>query len=234
MALDEPRFSHQNLNTLYEKTGIEIATARAVTNLSGECSSGRVNYPQVISEEVRSVKEMEVAGVLCSLPQTLSRTCSAFSRQGSTEATPKGLQDNKTNIGPSKCHKRTRSKVHDALQKEVRNQLHLGDAETMWNVDDPIEMPILANASPVQKEAQLPFRSWATAKVPVVVPGAEHNKRKALESYVSAPELAALYLRRNGSSKAGAGAGKRPLGKDETWVFVSGVRDTSSPDFCDV
>jgi len=149
------------------------------------------------TSDMRSLAEMEAAGVLCSMTKTPARLVPDFSRQASSEGTPKASQCNKKNIGPSKSHKRTHSRLNDALQDQVRTYLLSGPGKSTEILPDPMEVDSVSNTTPIHKEPRPPHRDWACGRKPVTVPETQHSKRFAVESYMSAPELANIYLRRD-------------------------------------
>ena len=152
-----------------------------------------------------SFTEMEAANVLLALPQGGTRPIIAVPLQKSSETTPKASGFNKTNIGPCKSHKRSHSKVNDALQKEVRKQLQSVAAETVEVSGDRLEHPDnVKNKNPIHKETQLPYRNWASMKKPILQ-GAEYNKRYcATQHDIKAADRAAMYLRRSFKSDSAA------------------------------
>ena len=145
-----------------------------------------------------SFTELEAAGVLLTLPRSGSRPAAAILRPQSSEVTPKASCSQKTNIGPGKSHKRSHSKVNDALQMEVRKcLLQPAAAEAVEICGADISYPGTAtNKLPIHKEAQLPYRSWASVKKPILQ-GSEYNKRHcAIQVEMRAADLAAKYLGR--------------------------------------
>jgi hypothetical protein len=155
------------------------------------------------SRNQRSFTELEAAGILLALPQGDARSAAAILSRSASEATPKASQCKKTNIGPSKSHKRSHSKVNDALQKEVRKQLQAAPtaAETVEIYED-LEYPGKCGINLlIQKEKQLPFRSWADARVPILQ-GEDCTKRYCAAEDKTATDRAAMYLRRCLESKA--------------------------------
>ena len=153
-----------------------------------------------------SFTELEAAGVLLALPKGGIRiSAAALTRQHSLEATPKASQSKKINIGPCKSHKRSHSKVNDALQKEVRKQLQSAVAETMESSNADLKHAgNTASKPPIHKASQLPYRSWASVKKPILQ-GEEYNKRHcATQNEIHAADKAALYLRRGLESDAAA------------------------------
>jgi PHO85 cyclin-5 len=151
----------------------------------------------------RSFTELEAAGVLLALPKGVVRADAAIPRQSSSEATPKATKFKKTDIGPCKSHKRSHSKVNDALQKEVRKQLQSAVAETVEICDANLEyVGNTASKPPIHKASQLPYRSWASVKKPILQ-GQEYNKRYcATPNEIQAADRAAMYLRRSLESEA--------------------------------
>jgi hypothetical protein len=152
-----------------------------------------------------SFTELEAAGVLLALPKGGIRISAALTRQHSLEATPKASQSKKINIGPCKSHKRSHSKVNDALQKEVRKQLQSAVAETVESSNADLKPSgNTASKPPIHKASQLPYRSWASVKKPILQ-GEEYNKRHcATQNEIHAADKAALYLRRGLESDAAA------------------------------
>lgn len=149
--------------------------------------------------------EMEAANVLLALPQGGTRPIIAVPLQHSSETTPKASGFNKTNIGPCKSHKRSHSKVNDALQNEVRKQLQSVAAETVEVSGGGLEHPDnVKSKNPIHKETQLPYRSWASMKKPILQ-GTEYNKRYcATQHDIKAADRAAMYLRRSFKSDSAA------------------------------
>jgi hypothetical protein len=149
-----------------------------VIDLTPSASEQRLTVPLEASTWIASsFTELEAAGVLLALPKGGTRSAATTPQRNSSEATPKASQSQKTNIGPSKSHKRSHSKVNDALHKEVRKQLQAAAAETVEIYDEDLEYTSKPEINPpIQKEKQLPFRSWADVKVPILQ-GEDCNKR---------------------------------------------------------
>jgi hypothetical protein len=145
-----------------------------------------------------SFTELEAASVLLALPKGGIRPATTIPQQTTSEATPKASQFKKTNIGPCKSHKRSHSNVNDALQKEVRKQLQSAAAETVEVYDVDLEYSgNITSKPPIHKASQLPYRSWASAKKPIVQ-GEDYNKRHcATQNEIQAADRAAMYLRRS-------------------------------------
>jgi hypothetical protein len=163
-----------------------------------ECKARASNSLQPSTWTSSSFTEMEAANILLALPQGGTRPIIAAPLPKSSEATPKASGFNPTNIGPCKSHKRSHSKVNDALQKEVRKQLQSVAAETMEAYGDGLEHPDnVKSKNPIHKETQLPYRSWASVKKPILQ-GTEYNKRYcATQHNLEAADRAAMYLRRS-------------------------------------
>ena len=171
---------------------------------AGSCHTNMVidlepsTYQESSAWTTGSFTELDAAGVLLALPNGGSRPATTTPRQNSSEATPKASQSKKINIGTCKSHKRSHSKVNDALQNEVRKSLlrpAAAEAVEIYNAN--LDYPSNPKNKPsIHKEAQLPYRSWASAKQPILQ-GAEYNKRHcATQSEIQAADRAAMYLRR--------------------------------------
>lgn len=152
-----------------------------------------------------SFAELEAAGALLALPNGGTRSAATIPPHPPSEETPKASQSKKANIGPSKSHKRSHSKVNDALHEEVRKQLQAAAAaETVEIYDeDLVYTGKSAINPPIQKEKQLPFRSWADVKVPILQ-GEDCNKRYCATENKTAADRAAMYLRKRLESEPAA------------------------------
>lgn len=170
-----------------------------------ECEAPASTSLQPSTWTSSSFTEMEAANVLLALPQGGTRPVIAVPLSKSSEATPKASGFDKTNIGPCKSHKRSHSKVNDALQKEVRKQLQSVAAETVEAYGDGLEHPDnVKSKNPIHKETQLPYRNWASVKKPILQ-GTEYNKRYcATQHDREAADRAAMYLRRSFKSDSAA------------------------------
>jgi hypothetical protein len=170
-----------------------------------ECKARTSTSLQPSTRTSSSFTEMEAANVLLALPQGGARSIIAVSLPKSSEATPKASGFDKINIGPGKSHKRSHSKVNDALQKEVRKQLQSVAAETVETYGDGGEhSDNVKSKNPIHKETQLPYRSWASVKKPILQ-GTEYNKRYcATQHDIEAADRAAMYLRRSFKSDSTA------------------------------
>lgn len=171
-------------------------------------------YDECLAQPLDSAKwtsgpftELEAAGVLLALPKGGDGPATVIRLQNSSEATPKASQSGKINVGPCKSHKRAHSKVNDALQKEVRKHLQWAAAETGESFGADFESSDNTTSHPpIHKASQLPYRSWASAKKPILQ-GAEYNKRHcATQNEIQAADRAAMYLRRSLESEAAATA----------------------------
>jgi hypothetical protein len=150
-----------------------------------------------------SFTDLEAAGILLALPKGGIRPATTIPQQSSSEATLKASQSQKTNIGPSKSHKRSHSKFNDALQKEVRKQLQAAAAEAVEMYDADLEYTGKSGIkAPIHKASQLPYRSWASVKKPILQ-GEEYNKRYCVtQSETQAADRATMYLKRSLESNA--------------------------------
>jgi hypothetical protein len=163
-----------------------------------ECKARASTPSQPSTWMSSSFTEVEAANVLLALPQGGTGPIVAARLPKSSEATPKASGFDKTNIVPCKSHKRSHSKVNDALQKEVRKQLQSVTAETVEAYSDGLEHPDnVKSKNPIHKETQLPYRSWASVKKPILQ-GTEYNKRYcATQHDREAANRATMYLRRS-------------------------------------
>ena len=189
----------------YLQEGCPLSKSMDVDMAPSECKARAPTSLQPSTWTSSSFTEMEAANVLLALPQGGTRPIVAVPLQKSPETTPKASGFNKTNIGPCKSHKRSHSKVNDALQKEVRKQLQSVAAETVEVSGDGLEHPDnVKSKNPIHKETQLPYRSWASVKKPILQ-GTEYNKRYcATQHDIKAADRAAMYLRRSFNSDSAA------------------------------
>jgi hypothetical protein len=189
----------------YLQEGCPLSKSMDVDVAPSECKARASTSLQPSTWTSSSFTEMEAANVLLALPQGGTGPVVAVPLQKSSETTPKASGFNKTNIGPCKSHKRSHSNVNDALQKEVRKQLQSVAAETAKVSGDGLEHPDnVKSKNPIHKETQLPYRSWASVKKPILQ-GTEYNKRYcATQHDIKAADRAATYLRRSFKSDSAA------------------------------
>ena len=177
-----------------------------VIDLVPSVYDGRLTQPLGLSSWTSSsFTELEAAGVLLALPKGGDGPVTVVPQQPSSEATPKASQSKKINISLCQSHKRSHSKVNDALQKEVRKQLQSAAAETVESSGADSEYSDHAtNKPPIHKASQLPYRSWASVKKPILQ-GAGYNKRHcATQNEIQAADRAAMFLRRSLEPEAAA------------------------------
>jgi len=202
LQLNNPMIKHL-------QEGCPLSKSMDVDVAPSECKARASTPLQPSTWTSGSFTEMEAANVLLALPQGGARPIIAVplqQQQSSSEITPKASGFNKTtNIGPCKSHKRSHSKVNDALQKEVRKQLQSVAAETVEVSGNGLEHPDnVKSKNPIHKETQLPYRSWASVKKPILQ-GTEYNKRYcATQHDIKAADRAAMYLRRSFKSDSAA------------------------------
>jgi hypothetical protein len=175
-----------------------------VTDLAPSAYGPRRTVPlEPSSRNQSSFTDLEAAGILLALPQGDARSAATILPRSASEATPKASQPKKTNLGPSKSHKRSHSKVNDALHQEVRKQLQAATTavETVEIYED-LEYPGKSGINLlIQKEKQLPLRSWADVRVPILQ-GEDCTKRYCAAEDKTATDRAAMYLRRRLESEA--------------------------------